>query len=619
MVATLIYGAEVKGARRWIVLAGVNIQPSEFLKPAFVILVAWLFGESARRPEMPANSMALALLRLAVVGSGAAARFRPDHADLAGLGRAVLPRRHADDLGARLGGAAALGLTVAYCTVPHVARRIQRFLDPASGDTFQVDRPSRSFLRGGWFGRGPGEGTVKRILPESHTDFVFAVAAEEFGIVLCLVLVTLFAFIVLRGLRHAMGNEDPFRRFAAAGLAILFGLQSAINMAVNVHLMPAKGMTLPFISYGGSSMISMAWGMGMLLALTRERPRAEMLISRGDLAPAGSAGLMADGGAPLVLLAAGGTGGHLFPAEALAEALARRGIAVDLATDARGGRYGGKFPARQIHVIPSATVRARDPVSLAHTGAVLGIGLLRACRLLGRLKPAAVVGFGGYPTVPPLVAASVRKIPTIIHEQNAVMGRANRLLAPRVSAIATSFAGVLDADPTLAAKATSTGNPLRPAVLAAAAQQFFAPMADGLLRLLVFGGSQGAKIMSDIVPAAMEKLDPAVRARACSPSRRARRICRAYAISMTVSGSQPRWRRSSPICRRGLRRLIWSCPARAPAPLQLTCGPRMSFSAASTCLQVSASSASPFSSQAQAFWAASATAAAPWASSSCRA
>jgi cell division protein FtsW len=187
-----------------------------------------------------------------------------------------------------LGGAAAIGLATAYVTIPHVARRIQRFLDPASGDTFNIDQALESFLRGGWFGRGPGEGTVKRILPESHTDFVFAVAAEEFGIVLCLVLLMLFAFIVLRGLRHAARNEDPFRRFAAAGLAILFGLQSAINMAVNVHLMPAKGMTLPFISYGGSSMISMAWGMGMLLALTRERPRAELLISRGPLVPAGS-------------------------------------------------------------------------------------------------------------------------------------------------------------------------------------------------------------------------------------------------------------------------------------------------------------------------------------------
>jgi cell division protein FtsW len=286
--ATLVYGAEVKGARRWIVIAGVNIQPSEFLKPAFVILVAWLFGESAKRPEMPANILALALLGMAVT----ALVLQPDFGQTMLLSLVwgslffLAGMRIIWMLG--LGGAAALGLTIAYWTVPHVTRRIQRFLDPSSGDTFNVDQAIESFLRGGWFGRGPGEGTVKRILPESHTDFVFAVAAEEFGIVLCLALLTLFAFIVLRGLRHAIGNEDPFRRFAAAGLSILFGLQSAINMAVNVHLMPAKGMTLPFISYGGSSMISMAWGMGMLLALTRERPRAELLISRGNLAPAGS-------------------------------------------------------------------------------------------------------------------------------------------------------------------------------------------------------------------------------------------------------------------------------------------------------------------------------------------
>jgi cell division protein FtsW len=288
VAATLVYGAEVKGARRWIVILGINIQPSEFLKPAFVILIAWLFGESARRPEMPANTIALTLLLVAVT----ALVLQPDFGQtmlialvwgalffLAGM-------RMVWVLG--LGGAAAVGLAGAYVMIPHVARRIQRFIDPASGDTFNVDQAIESFLRGGWFGRGPGEGTVKRILPESHTDFVFAVAAEEFGIVLCLVLLALFAFIVLRGLRHAIGNEDPFRRFAAAGLSVLFGLQSAINMAVNVHLMPAKGMTLPFISYGGSSMISMAWGMGMLLALTRERPRAELLATHADFVPAGS-------------------------------------------------------------------------------------------------------------------------------------------------------------------------------------------------------------------------------------------------------------------------------------------------------------------------------------------
>jgi cell division protein FtsW len=186
-----------------------------------------------------------------------------------------------------LAGAAAVGLTAAYYTVPHVAHRIQRFLNPASGDTFNIDIATESFMRGGWFGQGPGEGTVKRILPESHTDFVYSVAAEEFGVALCLVLCALFAFIVIRALLRAMRNDDPFARFSAAGLAMLFGVQSAINMAVNLHLIPAKGMTLPFISYGGSSMLAVAYGMGMLLALTREQPRTALLAP--DAALAGSA------------------------------------------------------------------------------------------------------------------------------------------------------------------------------------------------------------------------------------------------------------------------------------------------------------------------------------------
>jgi UDP-N-acetylglucosamine--N-acetylmuramyl-(pentapeptide) pyrophosphoryl-undecaprenol N-acetylglucosamine transferase len=216
---------------------------------------------------------------------------------------------------------------------------------------------------------------------------------------------------------------------------------------------------------------------------------------------------------PVVLLAAGGTGGHLFPAEALAIALDSRGVTVDLATDTRGGRYGGRFPARQVHVIPSETIRGRNPVALARTGAALGLGFVKAYFLLGRLAPAAAVGFGGYPTVPPLLAAWYRKVPTLIHEQNAVMGRANKLLAPRVTAIATGFSGVLSSEATLAAKATHTGNPLRPAVIAAAATRLDPPEPGGLFRLLVFGGSQGAKIMSDVVPAAIERLDATLRAR----------------------------------------------------------------------------------------------------------
>ena len=269
VAATPIFGAEIKGARRWIVLLGVNIQPSEFLKPAFVILVAWLFGESAKRPDMPANTTALGLLLLVV----ALLVLQPDFGQTLLLllvwGALFFMAGMRLIWVAGLGGIAAIGLAGAYFTVPHVARRIKRFLDPSSGDTYNIDVALESFTRGGWFGRGPGEGTVKRLLPESHTDFVFAVAAEEFGIVLCLVMAALFTLIVIRSLRHAIRNEDPFPRFATAGLAILFGLQSAINMAVNLHLMPAKGMTLPFISYGGSSMISLAYGMGMLLALTR--------------------------------------------------------------------------------------------------------------------------------------------------------------------------------------------------------------------------------------------------------------------------------------------------------------------------------------------------------------
>jgi len=282
VAATPIFGVEIKGARRWLVLLGVNIQPSEFLKPAFVILVAWLFGESAKRPDMPTNAISLMIL-LTVV---ALLVVQPD------FGQTMLIVLVWSALffmaGMRLvwvfglAGVGGVGLTIAYYTVPHVARRIQRFLDPASGDTFNIDIATESFIRGGWFGKGPGEGTVKRLLPESHTDFVFAVAAEEFGIALCLALVVLFAFIIIRMLIRAIRNDDPFTRFAAAGLTMLFATQSAINMAVNLHLIPAKGMTLPFISYGGSSMVSLAYAMGMLLALTREQPRAAMFVPAGS-------------------------------------------------------------------------------------------------------------------------------------------------------------------------------------------------------------------------------------------------------------------------------------------------------------------------------------------------
>lgn len=217
--------------------------------------------------------------------------------------------------------------------------------------------------------------------------------------------------------------------------------------------------------------------------------------------------------APLVLVAAGGTGGHLFPAEALSVALRKRGATVDLATDERAVHYGQDFPARSVHIIPSATVTGRNPLALAKTAFTLSHGIAKAWLMLGRIKPDAVVGFGGYPTVPPVLAATLRGIPTVLHEQNGVMGRANRFLSTRVTAIASSVPDVAGMTDALKAKTIFTGNPVRPLVLAAAEIPYMPPQSGGPLKLLVFGGSQGARVMADVVPSAVALLDPPLRNR----------------------------------------------------------------------------------------------------------
>jgi len=214
--------------------------------------------------------------------------------------------------------------------------------------------------------------------------------------------------------------------------------------------------------------------------------------------------------APLILLAAGGTGGHLFPAEALGVELIKRGLRVRLVTDDRALRYSGLFTKDMIDVVASETARGRNPLQLAYAGLTLAAGTLSAFSLMRRLKPAAVVGFGGYPTLPPLIAARLAGIPSIIHDANAVLGRANRFLSRHVSAIATSLPGVLDRDPALASKTTTVGTPMRPAILNAAATGYVAPEPNGPFHLLVVGGSQGARVMSDIVPGAIERLEPAL-------------------------------------------------------------------------------------------------------------
>lgn len=214
-----------------------------------------------------------------------------------------------------------------------------------------------------------------------------------------------------------------------------------------------------------------------------------------------------------IMLAAGGTGGHLFPAFALAEELGRRGVAVDLMTDMRGDRYGGGFPARKIYQVPSATLASRAPRDVAATVLTLARGTGAAFRMLGQAKPHAVIGFGGYPTFPPVIAARLRGIPTAIHEQNAVLGRANKMLAKRVNAIATSFERTKFLDGALVAKSVLTGNPVRKAVLEAAALGFLPPLPDSAIRILIFGGSQGARFFSDIVPLALFALPDHLRKR----------------------------------------------------------------------------------------------------------
>jgi UDP-N-acetylglucosamine--N-acetylmuramyl-(pentapeptide) pyrophosphoryl-undecaprenol N-acetylglucosamine transferase len=216
---------------------------------------------------------------------------------------------------------------------------------------------------------------------------------------------------------------------------------------------------------------------------------------------------------PSVLLAAGGTGGHLFPAQALAEELARRAIPVDLATDMRGDRYGTGFPARAIHRLPAATLAGRSPLQLVRTAYLLTRGFAAALNLMGKIKPAAVIGFGGYPTFAPVKAAGLRGIPTAVHEQNAVLGRANRMLAKSVTAIATSFETTKFLGPELQSKATMTGNPVRTLVSEAARLPFQKPEPEGPLTLLIFGGSQGARYFSEIVPPALSQLPADVRAR----------------------------------------------------------------------------------------------------------
>lgn len=281
MVATLFIGPETKGATRWLKFGGLSVQPSEFVKPAFAILSAWFFSESQKRNDVPSLHIAISLYAVFTV----LLILQPDFgqaflATLVWAGLFFMAGMPLIWVWALAGGVL-MAIIVAYIMVPHVSARIDTFFDATGPGSYQTKRALESFTSGGWFGKGPGEGTVKQLLPDSHADFVFAVVAEEYGLIACLVVVMIFAFIVIRGLLSVSTESDGFIRHGVTGLMILFGLQALINMSVNVGLLPAKGMTLPFLSYGGSSLLSMAIGMGFALGLTRRRPKAKRSRARG--------------------------------------------------------------------------------------------------------------------------------------------------------------------------------------------------------------------------------------------------------------------------------------------------------------------------------------------------
>ncbi|QHC36054.1 FtsW/RodA/SpoVE family cell cycle protein [Komagataeibacter xylinus] len=269
---TLVHGIEIKGARRWIALPMMSVQPSEFLKPFFAVVTAWLLTERRVRTYFPGLLVALGLFALVLL----LLKSQPDIGMLSVITTVFLAQLFVDGLSLFLVGAGVASMVAAfigaYMVFPHVRSRVERFLHPAVGDHYQIDTALRAFGNGGLLGRGPGEGRVKDLLPDAHADFVFAVAGEEFGMLVCLFIIGVFATIVIRTLLKLLRENDPFIAVATAGLVTGFGLQAFVNMGSTLHLIPTKGMTLPFISYGGSSAMSVALTIGLVLALTRNRP-----------------------------------------------------------------------------------------------------------------------------------------------------------------------------------------------------------------------------------------------------------------------------------------------------------------------------------------------------------
>jgi cell division protein FtsW len=281
MVLVLFTGMEIKGAQRWINLPGFSLQPSEFVKPAFAVFAAWLMARQVEQPKFPGYGLAIGVY--AVIAT--LLMMQPDLGMTFVLTFIIgtqlvlvgVPLRYLFGLV----GLAMFGILIAYSSFDHVHSRINRFLDPSSGDTYQIEKSIEAFENGGLTGQGPGQGTVKLTIPDAHADFIFSVGAEEFGFFFVPVLLAMYGFILWRGFQHMMNTQDMFTILACGGLLVMFGLQAFVHMGSAMNILPTKGMTLPFISYGGSSLLSMGFAFGIILALTRRSGKSS--ISRGGV------------------------------------------------------------------------------------------------------------------------------------------------------------------------------------------------------------------------------------------------------------------------------------------------------------------------------------------------
>jgi cell division protein FtsW len=285
MFLALFLGPEIKGAHRWINVGPIGVQPSEFAKPCFAIVFAWLLSERVIRRDMPAHFMAYGCAALFLLLLVAQPDFGQAALVTTTIGAMLLVYGIPWVVVFGLAGVATAAVAVSYALVPHVASRIDRFMNPDKGDTFQVDTSMQAFHNGGVLGVGPGGGTAKLVLPDAHTDFTFSVIGEEFGLLACLGIMALFLFIIMRVLKRAKVESDPFAALASAGVMSMFAIQASINMGVNVALLPAKGMTLPFISYGGSSLLGTGMAIGFVLALGRQTPHLVATQTTAALEP----------------------------------------------------------------------------------------------------------------------------------------------------------------------------------------------------------------------------------------------------------------------------------------------------------------------------------------------